>query len=541
MNKPLNYLTPFSYAKLRTALVMVGSTAIAVMDVGIRKRTGDLIDMIGAGRVSDFVFWTFILMICMYAVISFILPYNKKRLSDHIQEMMYTLLYRKALMARQTSVDAIDVGAVSTYFTSDTAGIIHYVNRMTDKAIPDIFSFVISFVAMMAIHPLIGSAAIVSAVIPVVTMYLLSRKLVEENMKYQEALQQINGHIAKYFFNIEFIKANRMEDVLERENAGLLLQLLMRKKKVAKHEALISFPMMFSSFVTILIVVLLGGFLVSRSELSIGALFTAITLVDFIVNPVMRFENTIKQIRRTQANFKRLNQYFEMADVNEVSQISVQNGNESALQIKNLKFGYSDGKRIFEDADFLWKQGNLNVLVGENGAGKSTLLKILASVYEAQDGTISITRTSKKEQNSELLSGGMIIDTQKSILFADTIYQNLTLGREIPSEKVRNICSCVGLDDEIMSMVDGYDTKLGIDGNPLSGGQKRRLCVARALLQESDIYIFDEPTAGVDQANRVLMIEAFRVLAREKLVLVISHDHELINAADTITQLEAIS
>ena len=541
MNKPLNYLTPFSYAKLRTALVMVGSTAIAVMDVGIRKRTGDLIDMIGAGRVSDFVFWTFILMICMYAVISFILPYNKKRLSDHIQEMMYTLLYRKALMARQTSVDAIDVGAVSTYFTSDTAGIIHYVNRMTDKAIPDIFSFVISFVAMMVIHPLIGSAAIVSAVIPVVTMYLLSRKLVEENMKYQEALQQINGHIAKYFFNIEFIKANRMEDVLERENAGLLLQLLMRKKKVAKHEALISFPMMFSSFVTILIVVLLGGFLVSRSELSIGALFTAITLVDFIVNPVMRFENTIKQIRRTQANFKRLNQYFEMADVNEVSQISVQNGNESALQIKNLKFGYSDGKRIFEDADFLWKQGNLNVLVGENGAGKSTLLKILASVYEAQDGTISITRTSKKEQNSELLSGGMIIDTQKSILFADTIYQNLTLGREIPSEKVRNICSCVGLDDEIMSMVDGYDTKLGIDGNPLSGGQKRRLCVARALLQESDIYIFDEPTAGVDQANRVLMIEAFRVLAREKLVLVISHDHELINAADTITQLEAIS
>ena len=139
------------------------------------------------------------------------------------------------------------------------------------------------------------------------------------------------------------------------------------------------------------------------------------------------------------------------------------------------------------------------------------------------------------------MPGSMIIDTQKSILFAETIYQNLTLGREIPREKVQNICSCVGLDDEIMSMVDGYDTKLGIDGNPLSGGQKRRLCVARALLQESDIYIFDEPTAGVDQANRVLMIEAFRVLAREKLVLVISHDHELINAADTITQLEAIS
>lgn len=542
MNKSLNYMTPFSYAKLHTILVIAGSTAVAAIDVGIRKRTGDLIDLLGEGRISDFAFLTFVLMLCTYVVVSFILPYIKTRLSDHIQETLYLRLHQKALTAKQEALDKIDAGAVGTYFTSDTANIVRYVNRITGIAIPDIFSFLISSVALMKISPCIGSTAIISAVIPVAVMYCMSRFLVRGNMAYQQILQQINGHITRHFFNLEFVKASQMEEALECENTQLLKQLLGGRKKIAKNEAFLSFPMMLASFITILIVALLGGFLVSEGEISIGELFTAIALVDFIVDPVMRFENTMKQIRRAEANIARLNQYFAMPDAdNSAPQITVRNGNANALEINDLKFVYPDAKQVFDGVDFLWEQGRLNVLVGENGTGKTTLIKILTGIYGAQGGTISVIRRDSKRPGNMLLSDDMAVDTQKTILFADTIYNNLTLGQDMSMEKVRSACCAVGLDDEITSMSDGYDTQLGADGKPLSGGQKRRLCVARTLLRESDIYIFDEPTAGVDSANMGVMIDALQRLAREKLVIIITHEQRLITAADTITRLEAIT
>ena len=132
----------------------------------------------------------------------------------------------------------------------------------------------------------------------------------------------------------------------------------------------------------------------------------------------------------------------------------------------------------------------------------------------------------------------MVIDTQKAVLFSGTILENLSLDRDVSIEEVRSVCRLVGLDDEITSMAQGYDTRLGSDGSPLSGGQKRRLAFARTLLRKADIYIFDEPTAGVDPDNVRLMISLLRHLSREKLVIVITHDPILSQAADSITRLE---
>ena len=358
MKKAMNFLTPFSYAKLHTLLVILGTTAAAVIDVGIRKQTGELIDLLGDGRIHDFAFLAFGLMIGAYVAISFLLPYVKTRLSDRVQEALYTRLYRKTLSVSQSALDATDAGSAGTYFTSDTAGIVRYVNRITGMGIPDVFTFLAGSVVLMMIHPWLGAAAMISSAIPVVTMTFMSRILVEGHVKYQEATQEINRHIAKHFFNLEFVKASRMENALERENTKLLLQVLGCKKSVSRREAILSFPMMLSSFVTILIVALLGGSFVSRNILSVGELFTAITLVDFIVNPVMRFDNTIRQVRRAQANIGRLNQYFDMEEADpHLPNAALQQGEVCALNVRGLKFSYPNGKPVFDGADFSFEAG----------------------------------------------------------------------------------------------------------------------------------------------------------------------------------------
>ncbi|MBQ2749626.1 MAG: ABC transporter ATP-binding protein [Clostridia bacterium] len=539
MKKAMNFLTPFSYAKLHTLLVILGTTAAAVIDVGIRKQTGELIDLLGDGRIHDFAFSAFGLMIVTYIAISFLLPYVKTRLSDRVQETLYARLYRKALSVSQSALDATDAGTVGTYFTSDTAGIIRYVNRITGMGIPDVFTFLAGSVVLMMIHPWIGVAAILSAVIPVATMTFMSRILVDGHVKYQEATQEINRHIAKHFFNLEFVKASRMEDALERENSNLLLQVLGHKKSVSRKEAILSFPMMLSSFVTILIVALLGGSFVSQDILSVGELFTAITLVDFIVNPVMRFDNTIRQVRRAQANITRLNQYFDMEEADpHLPHATLQQGEVCSLDIRNLTFSYPNGKPVFDGANLSFEAGKLHALVGENGAGKSTLLKLLSGVYAPSAGAISVSLNKTGDSVETCLSDCMVIDTQKAVLFSATIFDNIALGGKLSTEEVRSVCRLVGLDDEISSMAQGYDTKLGGDGSPLSGGQKRRLAFARTLLRKADIYIFDEPTAGVDPDNVRLMIDVLQKLSKKKLVIVITHDPVLIKSADTVTRLE---
>ncbi|MBR6764226.1 MAG: ABC transporter ATP-binding protein, partial [Clostridia bacterium] len=389
------------------------------------------------------------------------------------------------------------------------------------------------------IHPWIGMAAIFSAVIPVATMTFMSRILVDGHAKYQDATQEINRHIAKHFFNLEFVKASRMEDALERENSNLLLQVLGHKKSVSRKEAILSFPMMLSSFVTILIVALLGGSFVSQDILSVGELFTAITLVDFIVNPVMRFDNTIRQVRRAQANITRLNQYFDMEEADpHLPHATLQQGEVCSLDIRNLTFSYPNGKPVFDGANLSFEAGKLHALVGENGTGKSTLLKLLSGVYAPSAGAISVSLNKTGDCVETYLSDCMVIDTQKAVLFSATIFDNIALGGNLSTEEVRSVCRLVGLDDEISSMAQGYDTKLGGDGSPLSGGQKRRLAFARTLLRKADIYIFDEPTAGVDPDNVHLMIDVLQQLSKKKLVIVITHDPILIKSADTITRLE---
>lgn len=544
MPKKLTYLNVFSGAKAISVAVAVFSVGLTAADVGMRRCTGNLIDALNAGGVQGFGWMTLGLLALLLVALNFMLPYGRARLANQIQQRLYVRLEDKALGGEQDALSGISPGEASTYFASDVTGIVGYVNRVIGVGLPDGFTFLFGAAVLCFINPWLGIAAIAASILPVLLMFFMSKALVQLNTGYQGVMQRINQKTANDFYNLELIKASALEKACQQENAGLLKELLQQKRRQSRREAVLSFPTMLSTFLTILSLSVLGGYFVQQGAMQIGELFTAITLADCIVSPVMRFENTISQIRRAKASFNRINRFLNLPEEGETADY-FHGGADSgpiSLEILKLAFAYPNGKRVFDAASFLWKQGKLHVIVGENGAGKSTLLKLLSGVYQPQDGSVVIHGAKLPEHLTRReLREQIIIDTQQTLLFPGTVRYNLTRGLPIGEQKIASACRAVGIDQEIHRLSDGYETLLGADGSPLSGGQKRRLCLARTLLREGCIYLFDEPTTGVDPAHIHLLIQMLGDLAKEKLVIVLTHEPLLIQAADTVTEWKASS
>lgn len=543
MRSKLTYTNLFLLFKFMSLMVIIFAVSLTVVNVAMRWYIGNLIDTLQAGRIQEFGWISLGIITLLFIGLSFALPYSKTRLINRLQEKLYFLLESKALSADQGRLDGVDIGEGSTYFTSDVGAVVRYVNRMMGVGIPDIFTFVSAAVLLCSINLQLGLIGVLVSVIPALFMFFMSRILVYMNAKYQEGVKEINQKTSNYFYNFEFVKANTLEREIDRENEGLLNDLLRKKKSLSFREAILSFPTMVSSFLTVLVLSIYGGYLVVQGKILIGELFTVITLVDYIVSPVMRFRNTVSEIRRVKVNLDRINGFLALTDEKGEAFSHIQISEKSPwafLQISNLWFKYPNGKRVFEGMDFSWERGKLHVIIGENGAGKSTLLKIIAGIYTPQKGKILVSgiRTEKKITLEDYREQ-IVIDTQRTVIFPGTVRYNLTLGHRISQDKIDAVCKAVGLYQEIDGFSQRYETVLDMEGNPLSGGQKRRLCLARSLLRESSIYIFDEPTTGIDPQNIQSIITSLQNIAKERLVIVITHEPLVIQKADTITKLEA--
>ncbi len=540
-----SYLGVLSKAKVLALSTVALSLCLTAADVGMRWCSGSLIDALNAGTLGDFPWGVLAALALLLIGLHFLLPYSRTRLANQIQAGLYAQLEKKALCGEQKALNRIAPGEAGTFFTADVTEIVRSINRMVGVGLPDLFSFVLSVAVLCAMNPWLGIAAVAASLLPVVFMFFMSKALVRVGEKYQGVLERINQNIANHFFNLELIKASTLEDASDLENRTLLKELLGVKRRQSGWEAVLSFPTMFSSFLTILFLAVLGGYFVQDGSMQPGELFTAITLANFVVDPVMRFDGTIAQIRRAKVSFQRINQFLTLADEGSAMDcFAVLSGREkAALKIDGLEFSYEEnGKKVFDGGHFRWEEGSLHILVGENGTGKSTLLKLLSGIYLPRKGAITLSlpgdRHPRKLTRQEVREQ-LIIDPQQPLLFPGTIRQNLCRGRELSMDAIGAACRAAGIDAEIEALPGGYDTVLGPEGTPLSGGQKRRLCLARSLLREGNVFLFDEPTTGVDPRHIQELIGTLRALAEEKLVIVITHEPLLIQAADTVTRLEA--
>ncbi|MDN3686642.1 ABC transporter ATP-binding protein [Cyclobacterium jeungdonense] len=288
-------------------------------------------------------------------------------------------------------------------------------------------------------------------------------------------------------------------------------------------------------------ILLYGGNLVltNSSSLSASEFIAYIILFTQVLNPAKEISRAVSSIQRGLASARRI---FAVVDakpeINEIpAALPLAQFNDS-VEFQNVGFAYQETP-VLKGINFVLKKGKTIALVGPSGGGKSTLADLLPRFYDPTEGMITIDGKDIKSLKISDLRHLMGIVTQESILFNDSVYQNIAFGMEgISQEKVEKAATIANAHDFIMKLEQGYQTNIGERGTKLSGGQRQRLSIARAVLKNPAILILDEATSALDSASERLVQEALAKLMANRTSLVIAHRLSTIQYADEILVIE---
>ena len=277
----------------------------------------------------------------------------------------------------------------------------------------------------------------------------------------------------------------------------------------------------------------LGGYLYLKGRLGLeDYIFFMVMGIVFLssFNNILNFAQIFSQI---SSGIERLR---DVMAINETDGGSVEITNQKGLEIefKGVDFSYKDTeKKVLEDISVVLPKGKLTAFVGESGAGKSTAAQLIPRFWDASKGNIYIEGTDIRDISVKNLMDNMSFVFQEAFVLNDTVYANIVIGKDdATKEEVYAAAKAAQIHDFIMSLPDGYDTKMGTEGVKFSGGERQRLCIARAILKDAPIVVFDEATSFTDGENEHKIQLALNKLLEGKTTIMVAHRlHTIMDAA----------
>lgn len=208
------------------------------------------------------------------------------------------------------------------------------------------------------------------------------------------------------------------------------------------------------------------------------------------------------------------------------------------IELRNVRFSYDGKTDVLQQCNLKIKDGERMALVGRSGAGKSTVIELVSRFYDVQEGEVLIGGKNVKDINYETLLRNVAIVFQKTFLTRDSVFENIRMGSNATLEGVRAAAKEAQIDDFIMSLPNGYDTKVGNFGSRFSGGEKQRIAIARAILKNAPILILDEATSAADPENQVEIDKAIENLCKGKTVIIVAHRLSALKMCDRVAVVE---
>lgn len=393
------------------------------------------------------------------------------------------------------------------------------------QVISSFISFIISLIVLFSISPLIVVFITVFGILGFIIPNSLSKKLILEKNKYSTTLEEITSVTKDLFSGFEVIKGFNISSKINSVFKKSSINVENSKKKCSILESIIrGFSLSFS--ITIYLgVLLVGGYLMYKQNISVGTAIIIIQLSTHIVGPVKTSISLINQIKSVSLIADKIENILENSNCNNES-TSLENFDQS-IKIKNLSFSYTEERRALENINLTLEKDKKYAIVGESGCGKSTLIKLLMRYYNDYDGEITIDNKDIKSIYSSNLYKNISMIQQNVFMFDDTIKENIRLFSNHTDEKVLDTCKRAGIINLIERLPNGIDSLVGENGNKLSGGEKQRIAIARSLINDTKILILDESTSALDNETAYNLENS--LLSLEDLTLIVV-THKLIKS-----------
>lgn len=381
-------------------------------------------------------------------------------------------------------------------------------------------------------------AAIAFVVFPVAILPIvkLGQRIRKVTVSTQEEIGQFTTLLEQTIQGARVVKAYRMEEYEKgrfRKIAERVFQLVFKSARIRSMAS----PIMETlGGVAVALVIFYGGFRVIEESMNPGAFFSFITALLLAYEPMKRLANLNASLQEGLASAQRL---FGLLDTKpkiinkpDAATLKIKGGN---IVLNQVNFSYIPKHPVINGVSFSVPAGKLVALVGPSGAGKSTILNLIPRFYEVDSGIIKIDGIDVQDATLDSLRRNIALVSQEIILFDDTVRANIAYGRPDASEKeITQAAKNAAAHDFIEAMSNGYDTYVGERGTKVSGGQRQRLAIARAMLKNAPILLLDEATSSLDAESEREVQAALMELMKGRTTLVIAHRLSTVIEADLI-------
>ena len=423
-------------------------------------------------------------------------------------------------------------GTITSVLTSD-------ILQIEDAGIGAMGNFLASYIGTLVsiifvtlLDFRIGIILTIFLILSAIILIYLRRRSISGAYTMQQRQLEMTSSIIEYIKGMPIIKAFNLIKGNHKKTSKAFLKF----HDIQLGYEIVIINIMILSYVIISLgtsaIIFAGGNFEFHHTIAIPIAILAIMMSFQIYAPVMLMLQTVATISIAGDGLERYEKVMAMDLIDE-------NGKDIPLnnfdvEFKNVGFGY-DKREILHNISFSCKENTMTALVGRSGSGKSTIVNLLARFWDADSGSITIGGIDIKDLTIDSLYKNISMVFQKVYLFNDTIYNNIVFGKKGSTrEDVINACKKARCHDFIMSLENGYETELGEGGNTLSGGEKQRISIARAILKDAPIILLDEATASIDPENEAYIQEAISELVKNKTLIVIAHKLSSIKFANQI-------
>ena len=390
-----------------------------------------------------------------------------------------------------------------------------------------ISSWYISLVAIIGF-------VMVGVIVPLIS----SNKLKESGVKYRSEFSSFQAFFLDSIKGIKDIVLYNVGEKRKKEVNSRSDKLLVETKKMKQDITRAGSAIELCVSLFVLITLAVGIFLVKKDMLTIGRMIIGVVTVFSSFGPVIAVGSLPGNLTQTFASGDRvLNLLSEKPVVEYV--LDGSNFNYEKLDVKDLSFAYDEENLVLKDIELYAKKGEIIGIIGESGCGKSTFLKLLLRFWEKSSGEINYNDIDIDLLNTDSLLKNVTMVSQSTYLFDETIEDNLLVAKkDATEEEMIEACKMASIHDFIMSLEDGYKTKVGMLGDNMSAGERQRIGLARAFLRGSELILLDEPTSNVDSINEGIILKALKEQKNKKSIIIVSHRESTMSICNRIYKIE---
>ncbi len=523
------------------ALGFLGMLIAALASAGYAKALQWVIDAFETNEPSV-IWWGPLLMIALTSskgLGTWLYLVNSNAALIHTETDLQKAMHNKLVFADLAQIQGESPTALSTRFTADIMLVRQSVMQIFG-GVSAVLILVATVAVMLSIDWVITLTLVAVFSLAVYPVNRIGARLHVVSRDTQDDLALMTGEISEALGSIRMARAYQLEPYLLRSARTIFDRLLGLKLRLIRLEARLSPIMESLSGAAIALLLVVVAWRLSNGTTTLANFMALMAGFGVISQPARNLGKTFAMAKQGEAALDRV---FEILDLQSTIKdpakpVALADG-KGALTFEGVGFSYPDGKQALHDISLSVPAGTMVAFVGRSGAGKSTIFNLLPRLFDVSEGQILLDGVDIRDLTQADLRSQIALVSQDSVLLSGTIGQNIGFGREGAGQaEIVTAAKAAAADEFITALPQGYETPVAAAASTLSGGEKQRVSIARAMLRDAPILLLDEPTSALDAESEAVIKKALAELSKGRTTLVIAHRLATIREADIIVVLD---